>query len=322
VVARAPGTAGIYFTTCSTCAPVTSTDGADQIAKFKASTNLNILDTSAGVAFDYLVVAGGGGAADAGGGAGGYRSSFPGGTKLYLSPGPNAITVGAGGAGVSPCGPSASGTDSIAGYIHSTGGGYGRPQTAPTVGGPGGSGGGAGAAGGTTEGVGNDPPLSSPIAPVQGYPGGEGPASAVGAGGGGSSAAGSPNNGGPLGARKGGTGTANSISGSPVTYAGGGSGAVSSGSTVPGGPGGGGDGIQGPSPSADTNGDANTGGGGGGAWNGTNGSGGSGIVILRAPGPLGPTFSVTPGGSKSTLPAPAGGCTVLTFTASGTLTIS
>ena len=43
--------------------------------------------------------------------------------------------------------------------------------------------------------------------------------------------------------------------------------------------------------------------------------GGSGIVVLRAPGPLGPTFSVTPGGTKSTLPAPAGGCTVISFTA-------
>jgi hypothetical protein len=55
---------------------------------------------------------------------------------------------------------------------------------------------------------------------------------------------------------------------------------------------------------------------------GAGGNGGPGIVILRAPGPLGPTFSVTPGGCKSTLPGPAGGCTVLKFTASGTLTIS
>ena len=143
------------------------------------------------------------------------------------------------------------------------------------------------------------------------------------------SAAGSPNNGGPLGARKGGTGTANSITGSPVTYAGGGSGASAPGptghpgTTVPGGPGGGGDGIVGPSPSSDTDGDANTGGGGGGAWNGTNGAGGSGVVVLRAPGPLGPSFTVAPGtNSKTTLPAPAGGCTVMTFTVTGTLTIS
>jgi hypothetical protein len=37
---------------------------------------------------------------------------------------------------------------------------------------------------------------------------------------------------------------------------------------------------------------------------------------------LGPTLSVTPGGCKSTLPSPAGGCTVIKFTATGTLTIS
>ena len=70
---------------------------------------------------------------------------------------------------------------------------------------------------------------------------------------------------------------------------------------------------------------ANTGGGGGGAGNGVcqaAGIGGSGIVILRAPGPVGPTLSVTPEGAKATLPGPAGGCTVVTFTATGTLTIS
>jgi hypothetical protein len=325
VIVRANAGQGVYFTTSSACSPVTSTDGENQIAEFKVSSDLNVLDSGCGVAFDYLVVAGGGGAADAGGGAGGYRSSFPGGTKLFLSPGPNAITVGAGGAGVSPGGPSAKGTDSIAGYIHSTGGGFGRPQVAPTDGGPGGSGGGAGACGGTVEGVGNDPPLSSPTAPVQGFPGGEGPASGVGAGGGGSSAAGSPNNGGPLGARKGGTGTANSITGSPVTYAGGGSGASapSPGTTVPGGPGGGGDGITGPSPSANTDGDANTGGGGGGAWNGTNGAGGSGVVILRIPAACAPvSLAAAPGTNTiTTLPAPEGGCKIATFTVTGTLTV-
>ena len=71
------------------------------IAQVKASTNLNILDTGCGVAFDYLVVAGGGaGGADSGGGggAGGYRSSFPGGTKITLADGSYTITVGAGGA--------------------------------------------------------------------------------------------------------------------------------------------------------------------------------------------------------------------------------
>jgi hypothetical protein len=55
----------------------------------------------------------------------------------------------------------------------------------------------------------------------------------------------------------------------------------------------------------------------------TGANGGSGIVILRAPGPLGPSYAVAPGtNSKTTLPAPVGGCTLLTFTVSGTLTIS
>ena len=36
---------------------------------------------------DYLVVAGGGGGQTGGGGAGGYRTSFPGGTKMVLEKG-------------------------------------------------------------------------------------------------------------------------------------------------------------------------------------------------------------------------------------------
>ena len=53
------------------------------------------------------------------------------------------------------------------------------------------------------------------------------------------------------------------------------------------------------------------------------GDGGSGIVVLRAPGPQGPSFTVAPGtNTKTTLPGPAGGCTVMTYTVTGTLTIS
>jgi hypothetical protein len=49
------------------------------------------------------------------------------------------------------------------------------------------------------------------------------------------------------------------------------------------------------------------------------GAGGSGIVIIRAPGAAG--ISVAPGtNTVTTLPAPAGGCKVATFTVSGTLT--
>jgi hypothetical protein len=130
VIARASASEGVFFTTCSACAPVTSTDGQNSIAEIKASTNLNIIDTGSGTAFDYLVVAGGGsGGTDAGGGggSGGYRSSFPSGTKLFLMPGSNAITIGGGGAGTpdSSGTPGNNGTNSSAGYIHAVGGGGG-----------------------------------------------------------------------------------------------------------------------------------------------------------------------------------------------------
>ncbi len=51
---------------------------------------------------DYLIVAGGGAAGPTpggGGGAGGYRTSFPGGTKITLDAAAISITVGAGGSG-------------------------------------------------------------------------------------------------------------------------------------------------------------------------------------------------------------------------------
>jgi hypothetical protein len=61
------------------------------------------VDTECSSIIDYLVVAGGGGGgfAGGGGGAGGYRTSFPGGTKITLDVGTSSIpiTIGAGGAG-------------------------------------------------------------------------------------------------------------------------------------------------------------------------------------------------------------------------------
>jgi hypothetical protein len=52
----------------------------------------------------------------------------------------------------------------------------------------------------------------------------------------------------------------------------------------------------------------------------SSGAGGSGIVIVRVPGST--SASVAPGtNSIATLPGPAGGCKVATFTVSGTLTI-
>jgi hypothetical protein len=63
------------------------------------------------------------------------------------------------------------------------------------------------------------------------------------------------------------------------------------------------------------------GGGGGGSGRGsaTGGAGGSGIIIVRAPGSA--NLGASPGtNTVTTLPAPAGGCKVATFTVSGTLT--
>ena len=108
-----------------------------------------------------------------------------------------------------------------------------------------------------------------------------------------------------------------------VYYAGGGAGGGYISGTAGGGLGGGGQGNGGTTP-----GTANTGGGGGaGGLNagGTaplgNGAGGSGIVVVRMPGCT--SMAVAPGtNSIATLPSPAGGCKVASFTVSGTLTIS
>ena len=106
--------------------------------------------------------------------------------------------------------------------------------------------------------------------------------------------------------------------------AGGGGGARVVGSISPNaGPGGGGSGGTNCGV-AGTAGVANTGGGGGGGGGAALGAaGGSGTVIVRAPGPAGPAISVSPGtNTKTTLPAPAGGCTVATFTVSGSIDIA
>ena len=69
---------------------------------------------------------------------------------------------------------------------------------------------------------------------------------------------------------------------------------------------------------------ANTGGGGGGGSGSprdNGGAGGSGIVVVRFPGST--CAAVAPGtNSIATLPGPAGGCKVASFTVTGTLTIS
>jgi len=68
------------------------------------------------------------------------------------------------------------------------------------------------------------------------------------------------------------------------------------------------------------NGTNNTGGGGAAGNNpcGYSGNGGSGVVIVRTPGPSGPSITLAPGSNtKSTSPD---GFTISTFTVTGTLT--
>ena len=241
---------------------------------------------------DYLVVAGGaggggGGGIGGGGGAGGYRTSFPspaGTIPVTATSFP--ITVGGSGAAGGPGGPGSNGSNSVFSSITANGGGGGGSTcVGPFSGQAGGSGGG----GGTNPspqpgGAGNTPPVS----PSQGNNGGSGfnsPASIYSSGGGGGASA-TGNNATPTKAGNGGDGNTNSITGSPIAYAGGGGGG-SDGSGVNGGcggAGGGGNGRFGPGApcgaSGETAGTANTGGGGGGGVFGA-AAGGSGIVIIR-----------------------------------------
>ena len=257
---------------------------------------------------DYFVVAGGGGTGGVacqtgGGGAGGFRVSNRCGsgisgpltsplanpTGIPITSGPYAVTVGAGGANVSPPSVANPGSNSIFSSITSAGGGSGRgPVTAQ--GNPGGSGGGSQNGAGAS---GNTPPVSPP----QGNSGGSGNRSGpqYGAGGGGG-AGGTGTNGSSSSAGPGGAGsyiadsfigpTAPSYGtpgpvGSARYFAGGGGGSGES-TAGNGGAGGGGDGNTNTSPSANA-GSTNTGGGAGSGndASGSGASGGSGIVMIR-----------------------------------------
>jgi hypothetical protein len=291
--------------------------------------------------FDYLVVAGGGGGRGTlagGGGAGGLRTSFPGGTKITISDKITTITVGAGGSSVSNAAtgsPLAAchGIDSsIGSSIISAGGGYmnglqfdpATPFSSPgnAAQRDGGSGAGQGHQGQAETGLGNTPPTSPP----QGFPGGPGAGSFGTSGGGGATQTGvngatpgSPSN--VSGA--GGAGADNSISGSPVVYAGGGGGGGFLSSAGAGGSGGGGAGGNYPGGSG-TPGTVNTGGGGGGAAHlvvGNSTLGGSGIIYLRVPAANAPgSLSVSPGTNTLTTLSPSGD-KLATFTVSGQLTL-
>lgn len=255
-------------------------------------------------AVEYLVVAGGGGGGDnnsGGGGAGGYRTA----TGLSVSPSsPITVTIGAGGAY-----DGYKGTDSVFSSITSTGGGGGGGSSNAVTQKDGGSGGGV-------DGLGNTPSTS----PSQGNNGGSGRMS----GGGGASQTGFnegyPTGGSYLGSDyggKGGNGTASSISGSSVTYAGGGGGYgdIQGGN---GGNGGGGNGTSLSNNPPSTAGTANTGGGGGAGRTGyyVGKAGGSGVVIIR----YADTYAAATSTTGSPTVTVTGGYRIYTWTSSGSIT--
>jgi hypothetical protein len=266
---------GGTITTCGNCKIHTFTSSGCFVVT-------QVGNNSGSKTVDYLVVAGGGGGGcrhAGGGGAGGFRQSYPNpaitGFPVTVTTYP--ITVGGGGT------PANSGSNSVFSTITSAGGAGGSPSGPNTTNGGSGGGGGTGPSSGSS---GNTPPVSPP----QGNPGGGGGPSYNGGGGGGATGSGSNAipGGGP-----GGNGTATSISGSSVTYAGGGGGGSFGGSGSPGpggtgGSGGGGNGgYNGTAGAIAQNGTANRGGGGGGGGSNFSspyepgGSGGSGIVLIR-----------------------------------------
>jgi len=281
---------------------------------------------------DMLIVAGGGaggqttGQGGGGGGAGGFRTS----TQTLSGAATYTITVGSGGSlgtinNSTTAGQGGNGGDSsVSGSgittITSTGGGGGGAgqdnNTSGQAGKAGGSGGGTGAYGTNVGGSGNTPSTT----PSQGNNGGhmQGQPYNGGGGGGGANAVGG-NVTQNLDAGAGGNGTASSIEGSSITYAGGGSGGCTESfpAAVPGGAGGGGIGGKNLA-SAGGNGTDGLGGGGGGAGSSTlqAGTGGSGVVILSVPDA---NYSGTTTGSPNVTTG-VSGKTIIKFTGSGTYT--
>ena len=314
--------------------PLLGTRGSASAKAFGLTAGIGGLDV------DYLVVAGGGSAQTGAGGAGGYRTSFPGGTKIKLINGVTVpITVGAG-APASPTG--ADGVDSVFSTITSTAGGG---ASAAANASPGGSGGGGGYDGtNRLGGTGNSPPTSPP----QGNNGGNGEGYSAGCedtngGGGGASSAGQTITGSPLGvAGAGGNGAGVPTSFVPASYGtpgpsptvryfsgggGGGSAGSNSNPAPQGGYGGGGNGqrfgrsagcgVASP-PAAGQSGTVNTGGGGGGGFDRFY-SGGSGIVLVHVPSSDASkeNFTLAPG--TNTLVTNGDGSKTAVFTVSGTI---
>ena len=271
---------------------------------------------------EYLVVAGGGGGGGdngGGGGAGGYRTA----TGYSVTSGTQyTVTVGGSGtAGRQQAGTNGGdGGNSVFATITSAGGGGGLTQDysgSGNPGRPGGSGGGLAQGAARTVGAGNTPSVS----PSQGNPGAasSGPSNSRGGGGGGHSTSGQTGQ--SAGGGSGGAGTANSITGSSVTYAGGGGGGADQNGSggAPGGSGGGGTGGNGQTETGQmTSGTNYLGGGGGGGAQGNGaigGAGGIGVVILKIPTA---DYSGTTTGSPTV--TTSGDFKILKYESSGTYT--
>jgi hypothetical protein len=308
---------------------IDSTQGWIGVSGFQEGTDAMIPST---YSIDFLVVAGGGagGSTQAGGGgAGGFRTS----TQTVNQGTVITVTVGDGAASNGNTFGDAGSNSSISGSglttITSAGGGGGaggNSGSRPTAGGSGGGGSGPGV---PNAGFGNTPSTS----PSQGNNGGDGggqPAVCVyGGAGGGAGAVGGAANISPSAPAcgNGGNGTASSITGSSVTYAGGGGGGSdnrASPSTTggDGGTGGGGTGGRSGNSYTPTAGTVNLGGGGGGGsyvappGSSTNGAaGGKGVVILSLPTAK---YSSTSTGSPTV--TTSGSNTILKFTGSGSYT--
>ena len=254
---RASGTQNVTATALPSGGTITSAGGF-RIHSFTSSGNF--VNTVAGLAVEYLIVAGGGGGATdrdvgGGGGAGGVLS----GTSSSTNAATHSVTVGAGGAGgtnsynpgTGDGGNGSQGGNSSVFSQTAIGGGYGgtRYQNGGNGGSGGGGGDGAGSGGSGTSG--------------QGYDGGDAPSMNANGGhdqGGGGGAGGAANAWTP------GVGITSSFTGSSVTYATGGIG------FDPGHPSGG---------ANWTTASPNTGNGGRGSNSSSESTGGSGIVILR-----------------------------------------
>jgi hypothetical protein len=284
----------------------------DSTQGWLATSNVYATSFAAPYTASYLVVAGGGSGGSGtagGGGAGGYLT----GTLTLQTGTVYTATIGGGGAGgTTPSNATNNGSNStFPGVTTAVGGGNGAGSLngTPRAAGNGGSGGGGAAdgflvaAGTGTPGQGNNGGAATPGLNNSG-------------GGGGAGAVGSSPPATQTGAN-GGTGLANSITGTPATYAGGGGGGGGTGGGGAGGAGGGGAGSP-SGPGSGVSGTANTGGGGGGSWNWSGsgfGSGGSGVVILSVPTA---NYSGTTTGSPTI--TTSGSNTIIRFTATGTYT--